>query len=424
MVTIYSVLVSLFLLISCSDESLDRNLTQANLRKEQRNAAKNLANKLGLPKEHSCGPIAGSFKPNAKVAPKTVFLGVKDQKSHINIRKWNKCIAELLQVIKESPSDSFRRKFIYFQVLYTLDTYPVAFYKLNRKTETKRIKNLIGENYKVDIAKYDRMAILNKKNLPYNAMTQSDLGNNYLEIYLTLLQTGAGASHFAQFFMHSAISVLNATNDTKIDGGLKEEKRCEKNEVLRCAWFYSVTGTSRASSYAGGTLNQHVNTSRDLFRADKLFEKISAIDPSFNSIELQKTFRMASAAGVNQLFLSKSATKAGDTPLLEDFIPRNPNNQPILNSWLYYSRSFEKNNFYFLSSETKNCTYHLYELSMLASLIPQLIAEGLISENMLKTPIKNGDSSALRFMADTYLLKLNDGAIYEDSISQKKWLVW
>ena len=216
------------------------------------------------------------------------------------------------------------------------------------------------------VPKFDikQVTLTNDLGVPYNAMGQSGLAL-YLYHLAALAEGGAysGADRDASFFKVLARGAI-ATVLTSVDeGGLASKTQCARSVSETCTWYHSVTRRDWPAA-SGGTLNQMLHVVRDLLLINSLAAK-QGWDEGVD-------FAAAAEQGLNQVFLS-AGIEGGVPPRLDDFIA--PVSDGSSARWAFYGMKLEgKGRGYFLKNKTKNCSYHVHNLQLLASIFERAIA--------------------------------------------------
>jgi hypothetical protein len=165
---------------------------------------------------------------------------------------------------------------------------------------------------------------------PYSSMSQMCMGNALIRAAKKLDDPeleGVG------------VKCIRTATDLVADGGLRRQTNSG-------SWYHSISNT--ASTVKGGTLNQHLFTVRELATTAKLLEYPIYLDFAQD--------------GYDQLV-------GGSELKFTQFIPRTDSGAKIAKSWVWYSRTYDDDEGFFLKGDPdRNGGYHCLCMDLIASL--------------------------------------------------------
>lgn len=219
---------------------------------------------------------------------------------------------------------------------------------------------------------FDRVVLLNDRNVPYNAMGQSGLA--YFLYQIASLADRGGypeAKTDAKLYRALARGAILTVITPMTGGGLASSRPCGANGELRCTWYHSITRRDQAAE-SGATLNQDLHAIRDLGQIADLLRKLrwdEGIDFNRSIIE-----------GLNQLAFSEGSRRPGTVPNLADFLA--PPTGKARVRWAYYGlnpSAADGQRAYFLGFGGKDCSYHLHVLDLMSQILQRAEAQSYLS---------------------------------------------
>ncbi|MCW7538929.1 hypothetical protein OOT46_13870 [Aquabacterium sp. A7-Y] len=215
----------------------------------------------------------------------------------------------------------------------------------------------------------ERVALLNDRGRPYNAMGQAGL--SYILYNLSGLAAQSRyplAAEDSALFRAVARGALQVVVADVSQGGLASRRACEPNSAQRCAWYHSITRRDQPTQ-AGATLNQHLHVVRDLgLSADYLAAR--GWDEGID-------FDRAVAEGLNQLFIGRGDEAPGSPPDLADFLSPPLGKAGARRAYYGFNTLAQnKQRGYFLDKGSKDCGYHFHVLVLFGQILKRAEQRG------------------------------------------------
>jgi hypothetical protein len=244
-----------------------------------------------------------------------------------------------------------------------------------------------------DMSKGARLADLNDKGVPYNAMAQTSFAYT---LYSIAAIAEASKPSDAAYYKKLAYGSLNTVLAPTSAGGLRQITRCAVRSGLNCSWYHSVTRRDRRTGQ-GATLNQHLHAVRDMGMISDLARR--------QGWTIDLPLEEAVQQGIDQLFLSAGHDGPGKAPRLADFV--SAGDRPAIAFYGLDPTANKSQGVYFLPNATKTCGYHLHVLDLLTAVLKR--AEKLQ---------ENSASLSRAFQCNSAIVPMYRGAI--DAKSEKK----
>lgn len=244
-----------------------------------------------------------------------------------------------------------------------------------------------------DMPKGARLADLNDKGVPYNAMAQTSFAYT---LYSVAAIAGSSKPSDAAYYKKLAYGSLNTVLAPTSAGGLRQITKCAVQPGLSCSWYHSVTRRDRKTEQ-GATLNQHLHAVRDMGMISDLAKRQGwSIDLPLGEAVQQ---------GIDQLFLSAGHDGPGKAPRLADFA--GAGDRPAIAFYGLDPTANKSQGVYFLPNATKTCGYHLHVLDLLTAVLKR-------AEKMRE----NSASLGRAFQCNSAIVPMYRGAI--DAKPEKK----
>lgn len=270
------------------------------------------------------------------------------------------------------------RELVRRQVVFALNQPYVVFFDKDevRPSDGQLFRQVINSqlDFSPDV---DRVALTNKRGVPYNGMGQSGL--SYFLYQFSFLsekindEQGKRDSVFYRKVANFSINTVLTETDA---GGLATSSKCGNNAQETCVWFHSVTRRDLETK-AGATLNQDLHVIRDLGSISDLLRKNGTKEDDAMISRLDA----AVSAGINQLFISEGRrNKKYNSPNFSDFLSPSVGFGQV--NWLFYGINLAAENKagYFLGREGKDCAYHMHVLDLLDSILQRAQGKGTLSD--------------------------------------------
>jgi hypothetical protein len=366
--------------------------------------------KLKLSNTYRCTTEPVTFRATDGAPARTVFR--LDMTWHF-VRP---CVAQLLAAARKQPPTAPIHDFIYHQILYVLSRKPVQFHQ-SGEDKQYRLSDVIDDKEQFDFGKFDRVAYTNNQGVPHNAMSQGEFGDLLLAASRESVDFAGTRPDYPQTYLNLALASFGVMLDGVDAGGLRARSACANKPEYQCSFFHAVTNTTRESPQAGGTLNKHLIAIRELFNASETLRAMETAGQGDNLGADADRFAEAAIEGINQLSYAAGNRSSGEPPNLIDFIPKTDDGKPVQESWLYYSINPIKQNGYFLKPDPyRNCSYHILDLNLLYGILKKIGSQADI-RGLTETNSYLG-KSILKFVVDSYRIKLENGGLYVDSPSK------